>query len=1100
MKRIFTLLSMLVATVSFAQTLRITEISYNPPESGTDSTEYIEIYNPTSAAINMAGYSFSQGVTYTFPSVSVSAGGYLVVAVDSVAMQNRFGIIARQWTGGGLSNGGEDIVLVDALNNTIDSVDYDDGSPWPTAVDGSGPSLVLCDLTADPNIGSSWDTSSTSVGVVVNGHAVYGSPGAADNSCSSTPVLTDPIYTISVINNTDGSGVADSNGVYCWTKGLVLGVDMDGNAGLSFTIFEVEGIGVFNFTDVNNYVVTEGDSIMIRGTVGQYNGLTQLTSIDSIFVVNTGNGIPVPTVVTTLTESMESTLVRFENIYVSSVSGINFELVSGTDTITMRVDSDTDVLDSLSISMGDSLCHVTGIVGQFDNSNPYTSGYQLFPRTYLDVDTTCGSIVTPPVSSDTIKPEIVDVEFVSATSMVLAFSEPVTAASAQNITNYTFAPVSSVTNAVLNSTLDTVTLTLSPALVHGTLYTVNIMNIVDTSLNANMMDPVNGTFYFNSYTGTDLMITEVYHSQPSGGIQDIDYFELYNSGSNPLTLAGMEITSGVEFIIDSNLIIPAGGYLVFVENIDSFNLAFPSVTNVIEYDNGSLSGGGETITLSNTIGGEVASVDYETSAPWPAYSNTEAIELCDLTTDYTDGMNWYVAGTVSSTVAETLYGTPGSMNSCAALPVILTYDIEVLRRVDANGEPDSIDVYCAIEGIVHGTDMDGNDGYTFALIDDTRGITVHSFVDVDNYVVNQGDELRAVGSVKFYNGLTQFRVDSITVLSTGNCIEYPELVDEFDEMTESEAIYMVQVKLEDPTAWPAPGSNANLNIITMDDDTLLMRIDRDTKIADTITSAPSGYFNVSGVGSQFTFSTPANDGYQIMPQFVADIDTVPVDMSNLYLNEAMYLNSDVIADPQGDFDPWIEIYNGNSTPFDLTGHYIARDNTAEYHRFSRCEAAVIVPANGYLLLWADAEPEDGLEHLPFEIRSTDHVELISNGGLVVDTLAWDTSYTNTSNGHNTDGSGVYVEFEKSTPNASNAGGIIASVISANPLNALNVYPNPVSNGNITFNKVVSFNMYSVTGQLMMTRENVNQLNVSGLENGVYFISTVEGEIVKVIVK
>ena len=43
-------------------------------------------------------------------------------------------------------------------------------------------------------------------------------------------------------------------------------------------------------------------------------------------------------------------------------------------------------------------------------------------------------------------------------------------------------------------------------------------------------------------------------------------------------------------------------------------------------------------------------------------------------------------------------------------------------------------------------------------------------------------------------------------------------------------------------------------------------------------------------------------------------------------------------------------------------------------------------------------------------------------------------------------------------------------------------------------------MYSVTGQLMMTRENVNQLDVSNLENGVYFISTEEGEIVKVIVK
>lgn len=997
MKKIFTVLSILVATLSYAQTgVRITEISYNPPESGADSTEYIELYNPTSAAINLNGYSFTSGVVYTFGNVTIPASGYVVVCVDSIAMQNRFGVTAYEWTAGGLSNGGEPIALKDGSGALVDSLRYDDNSPWPTSPDSYGPSLVLCDLNADQTNGANWDTSSTSVGVVVNGHMVYGSPGAADNSCIPQPadlviteimyntpssdtfefieiynngsspvdltgyhftqgvtdtlpsvmlpaggyitvtidsvafynvfgfsayewesgalsnsgeditlvdnmgvtldsvdyddgspwptdadgmgyslVLTDPnsdnllasswclsgdivvgqviagsqilaspgsantcyvtpaptttpTYAISVINNTDMNGVADSIGVYCWTKGLVLGVDMRGGSGIQFTIFDGEGIGIFDFNDVSNYVVTEGDSIMIRGTVGQFNGLTQLGSIDSISVVNTGNAIPSPTVVTALTESTESTLVRFENVYVSSVSGINFELVSGTDTITMRVDSDTDVLDSLSIAMGDSLCHVIGIVGQFDSSNPYTSGYQLFPRTYMDIDTTCGSIVTPPA------------------------------------------------------------------------------------------------------------------------------------------------------------------------------------------------------------------------------------------------------------------------------PPVPTYDIATIRTVDANGEPDSLDVLCAIEGIVHGKDMDGNAGYTFALIDDTRGITVHSFVDVDNYVVNEGDELRAVGTVKFYNGLTQFRVDTITVLSTGNCIEYPEIVFELNEETESEAIYLTQVKLEDPSAWPAPGSNANLNIITMDDDTLLMRIDKDTKIADTITSAPSGYFNVSGIGSQFTFSTPANDGYQIMPQFVADIDTVPTDASGIFVNEAMVDNQTAVADPQGDYDSWIEIYNSTSNPFDLTGNFFGNDDTV--YRFERCIPAVVVPANGYLLLWADDEMQDGPEHLPMMLNNEDFVGLLTKDAAIVDTLEWDSALADVSFGHDTDGSGTWVSFEESTPNATNSGGVILSVISVDPVNALNAYPNPVSNGNVNFNKVISFNMYSVTGQLMMQRKNVNQLNVSDLEKGIYIIETTEGEILKVIVK
>ncbi|UTW68054.1 lamin tail domain-containing protein [bacterium SCSIO 12643] len=805
------------------------------------------------------------------------------------------------------------------------------------------------------------------------------------------------------------------------------------------------------------------DSVFISYELWVNNDADRANSFDLSYSINGGAYVPVSALNYTSTETSQGSVIWVMN---SRSTGLNINLANN-DTLLFRWSS-ADISGS--------------------------GGRDEFALDDIHVTFTASA----PVSSDTTKPEIVDAEFLSASSIVLAFSEPVTATSAQNVANYSFSPLSAVTNAVLNSTLDSVTLTLTPALVSGTLYTVNIMNIVDTSLNANMMDPVSGNFYFNSYTGTDLMITEIYHSQPSGGIQDIDYFELYNSSSSPISLAGMEITSGVEFSIDSNLIIPGNGYLVFVENIDSFNLAFPSVTNVIEYDFGSLSGGGETITLSNTLGDEVASVDYETSAPWPAYSNVEAIELCDLTTDYTDGMNWYVAGTVSSTVAETLYGTPGSANSCAAPPVIATYDIEVLRTVDMNGEPDSLDVYCAIEGIVHGKDMDGNAGYTFALIDDTRGITVHSFVDVDNYVVNEGDELRAVGSVKFYNGLTQFRVDSITVLSTGNCIDYPEVVFELNEETESEAIYIMQVKLEDPSAWPAPGSNANLNIITMDDDTLLMRIDKDTKIADTITSAPSGYFNVSGIGSQFTFSSPYDDGYQIMPQFVADIDTVPTDASGIFVNEAMVDNQTAIADPQGDYDSWIEIYNSTSNPFDLTGHFFGNDDTI--YRFERCIPSVVVPANGYLLLWADDEMQDGPEHLPMMLNNTDYIGLVTKDAAIVDTLEWDSALADVSFGHDTDGSGTWVSFEESTPNATNSGGVILSVISVDPVNALSAYPNPVSNGNVNFNKVISFNMYSVTGQLMMQRKNVNQLNVSDLEKGIYIIETTDGEILKMIVK
>ena len=50
--------------------------------------------------------------------------------------------------------------------------------------------------------------------------------------------------------------------------GVVYGIDLDGNAGLSFTIIDsTAGINIFNFRDVNDYVVNQSDDITVRGSI-----------------------------------------------------------------------------------------------------------------------------------------------------------------------------------------------------------------------------------------------------------------------------------------------------------------------------------------------------------------------------------------------------------------------------------------------------------------------------------------------------------------------------------------------------------------------------------------------------------------------------------------------------------------------------------------------------------------------------------------------------------------------------------------------------------------------------------------------------------------
>ena len=166
----------------------ISEIMYNPPESGQDSLEFIEIYNNGSDAVDLEGWSLS-GATFTFPAVTIGVGEYLVTCVNSTAMATVYGVNTDlEWETGGLSNGGETLQLINATGVIVDEVTYDDGGDWPTAPDGNGNSLVLCDPSSDNSLGSSWLAASTSTGMSINDVEIFANPGAGSD-CPNGPIV-----------------------------------------------------------------------------------------------------------------------------------------------------------------------------------------------------------------------------------------------------------------------------------------------------------------------------------------------------------------------------------------------------------------------------------------------------------------------------------------------------------------------------------------------------------------------------------------------------------------------------------------------------------------------------------------------------------------------------------------------------------------------------------------------------------------------------------------------------------------------------------------------------------------------------------------------
>ena len=191
MKKTLLGLALLLAiyTTGGAQVI-ITEIMYNPPESGPDSLEYLELHNFNNLPTDISGWTFTQGIEHTFPAGTVmSPGGYIVLAKNANAFQLVFGFAPIVWTNGALTNSpGEDIELRDAAGNVIDYVDYMNAVPWPAEAAGMGPSIVLCDYNSDNSLPGSWQAASTGTGVIVNGIEVRGNPGAASGCTGSNEI------------------------------------------------------------------------------------------------------------------------------------------------------------------------------------------------------------------------------------------------------------------------------------------------------------------------------------------------------------------------------------------------------------------------------------------------------------------------------------------------------------------------------------------------------------------------------------------------------------------------------------------------------------------------------------------------------------------------------------------------------------------------------------------------------------------------------------------------------------------------------------------------------------------------------------------------
>ena len=146
----------------------INELMYDP-FSGNDDDQYIELYNKGTNLIDLSGWRFTAGVTFTFPTnVLLGSNSYLVVARNLTNLFAKYPNLSAANTVGNytgkLSHSGKRVALAMPQSyygtNTIfvvqDEVTYGVGGRWGEWSGGGGSSLELIDPRSNHRLAANW--------------------------------------------------------------------------------------------------------------------------------------------------------------------------------------------------------------------------------------------------------------------------------------------------------------------------------------------------------------------------------------------------------------------------------------------------------------------------------------------------------------------------------------------------------------------------------------------------------------------------------------------------------------------------------------------------------------------------------------------------------------------------------------------------------------------------------------------------------------------------------------------------------------------------------------------------------------------------------
>ncbi|MCX7680611.1 MAG: CotH kinase family protein [Anaerolineae bacterium] len=143
----------------------------------------------------------------------------------------------------------------------------------------------------------------------------------------------------------------------------------------------------------------------------------------------------------------------------------------------------------------------------------------------------------------------------------------------------------------------------------------------------------------------------------------------------------------------------------------------------------------------------------------------------------------------------------------------------------------------------------------------------------------------------------------------------------------------------------------------------------------------------------------------------------------LVINEFLAANRTVNADERGEYDDWIELYNAGKEPLDIGGMYLT-DDLGRPNKW-RIPDGTVVPAGGFVLIWADDDEEQGPLHTSFKLERLGEeiglftLALPAPSYLPVDRMVYGPQLTDVSWGRVPDGGALWRALAPPTPGTNN---------------------------------------------------------------------------------